>query len=424
MWPSIVIIVEVIMFDHIQIKSWRQFDCVDIEFDSKMTVLTGANSSGKTTILNALGKHFGWEVPLIRSPFKTKREIVREFLDEHWDESATNEQIQAPSNAVGWIKYADKHKCFLVEPKGEDTKFSLQLSGSRPIRGVHIPSHRSIPGYAPVAQISTSPPTKAKAVDNYRREVLNRYLGAQSRKTPGQALKETVMTLCLLAQEGGRVLGWNQAAETISQFEEVLNVLLPSEFGFRKFFVDLPELYISIDGEQLIAFDAISGGIASLIDIAYQIFMYSPLGEPYVAVIDEPENHLHPAMQRRLLPDLTRAFPMVQFVVATHNPFIISSSRDARVYALVFESGKVVSRFLDTETKAGTASEILRDVLGLRSTLPIWVEEEMNQIIERYLTEGLTPESVERMRQEMIKQGLENQIVDALVLWEGGKKKR
>ena len=38
----------------------------------------------------------------------------------------------------------------------------------------------------------------------------------------------------------------------------------------------------------------------------------------FAELIDEPEQHLHPGMQQRLLPALQRAFPLVQFIVATH----------------------------------------------------------------------------------------------------------
>ena len=43
------------MFTRLNIKEWRQFSDVDIVFHNHLTVLTGANGAGKTTILNILG---------------------------------------------------------------------------------------------------------------------------------------------------------------------------------------------------------------------------------------------------------------------------------------------------------------------------------------------------------------------------------
>jgi hypothetical protein len=44
----------------------------------------------------------------------------------------------------------------------------------------------------------------------------------------------------------------------------------------------------------------------------------------------------------------------------------------------------VISQKLDYANRAGTASEILREVLGLHSTLPQWVENDLSRIIGKY----------------------------------------
>ena len=46
---------------------------------------------------------------------------------------------------------------------------------------------------------------------------------------------------------------------------------------------------------------------------------------PGIVLIDEADLHLHPNWQRRVIGDLLKAFPKIQFVGTTHSPFVIQS---------------------------------------------------------------------------------------------------
>jgi hypothetical protein len=53
-----------------------------------------------------------------------------------------------------------------------------------------------------------------------------------------------------------------------------------------------------------------------------------------VLLIDEPELHLHPAMQERILPFLAKTFPRIQIIAATHSPIVLSSLENALIFDL------------------------------------------------------------------------------------------
>jgi predicted ATP-binding protein involved in virulence len=53
-----------------------------------------------------------------------------------------------------------------------------------------------------------------------------------------------------------------------------------------------------------------------------------------VVFIDEIDAHLHVSLQRKIFSFLDKAFPKVQFIVATHSPFVVSSVNDAVIYDL------------------------------------------------------------------------------------------
>ncbi|WP_106418193.1 AAA family ATPase [Salinicola tamaricis] len=55
-----------------------------------------------------------------------------------------------------------------------------------------------------------------------------------------------------------------------------------------------------------------------------------------VVMIDEIDLHLHPSWQQKILHDLRKTFPNVQFIVTTHSPQVLTSV-DARSIRIVGE---------------------------------------------------------------------------------------
>ena len=51
-----------------------------------------------------------------------------------------------------------------------------------------------------------------------------------------------------------------------------------------------------------------------------------------IVLIDEPEAHLHIKLQKKIMPILTKFFPRIQFVVATHSPFVLNSLSNTVIY--------------------------------------------------------------------------------------------
>ncbi|BCH63275.1 hypothetical protein RvVAT039_04910 [Agrobacterium vitis] len=220
------------------------------------------------------------------------------------------------------------------------------------------------------------------------------------------------------------------------EFVEALKKVLPETLGFIGISVRPPEVVlVTKSGEFLI--DAASGGVMTLIDLTWRLHMFSLNHENFVVTIDEPENHLHPTMQRTLMRRLLKAFPKAQFIIATHSPFMVSSVQDSYVYVLRYinqTSGKiedeqvmpshtsrVVSERLDTVNKAGNASEILRDVLGVSATIPEWVEEGLDQVVARYRDRDISVNTLKELRADLASLGYDEHYPTALAAITEGK---
>ena len=200
-------------------------------------------------------------------------------------------------------------------------------------------------------------------------------------------------------------------------FQEILRKVLPKILGFERLEIRTTEItFVCNEGNDDFLLETASGGVSALIDIAWQIYMFSTEENvDFTVVIDEVENHLHPTMQRSILQDLIFAFPNARFIVSTHSPLIIGSVKDSAVYALRYnENKKISSTYLDLTNKPKTAAEILDEVLGVSVTLPLWIEEHLKKIIKKFSTVEMTEERFSELRNDMASIGLERMMPFAI----------
>ena len=206
------------------------------------------------------------------------------------------------------------------------------------------------------------------------------------------------------------VVANENAKKLFEGYADILKIVLPPKLGFEGISVIVPEVMLCTKTGNF-PIDAVSGGISSIIDITWQLYMFADTSESFVAIIDEPENHLHPELQRNFLGNLIKAFPNVQFIVATHNPFMITAEKDSNVFVLNYsDNNKVFSCQLDYINRAGTSNAILRDVLGIDSTLPIWAEKTLNDIVTKYSRSALNNATLAALKQDLTEIGLSDYI--------------
>ena len=86
--------------------------------------------------------------------------------------------------------------------------------------------------------------------------------------------------------------------------------------------------------------------LSMIMELAYRSVLLNPKmdidddNQTGIVIIDEIDAHLHPKWQWRVIDSLKKCFPKVQFIIATHSPIVIASSKDARIIDLE-EKGKV-----------------------------------------------------------------------------------
>lgn len=140
-------------------------------------------------------------------------------------------------------------------------------------------------------------------------------------------------------------LAQKQMAEGI----QAINRLLPEGNSFNSI-DDNGRIWFNI-GAVKVSTIALSDGFRSVIalagDLVWRLIKSfpeskNPLLEEGVVLIDELDIHLHPTWQRQIAGQLRQTFPNIQFITATHSPFVAAGAgEDAVIYRFYKEEGNV-----------------------------------------------------------------------------------
>jgi hypothetical protein len=326
---------------------------------------------------------------------------------------------------IGLITYASGDRAILQVDEQDTLQYQVDLNGRQLVSGFKISSHRALPRYQAVKNLPVSG-IKPKDAFDYFADSLSTYQrgGGLHRngtyvENPIAPLKETLIGFAAFGADNVHMKAVPELVGLYEDFQDILRTLLPKEIGFQRLEVRSPEIVVvTLTGEFPI--DSASGGLMALIQTAWQIFLFIKAnGSEAVVLIDEPENHLHPSLQRDFLSNLVRTFDQTQFVIATHSPFIISSVKESRIYALRYVtrddgSSAVSASLVDLESKAGTASKILDEVLGVSVTIPIWAENELDEISSKLETSEISQSSLNELRSDLERAGLSQFFPEAV----------
>lgn len=125
---------------------------------------------------------------------------------------------------------------------------------------------------------------------------------------------------------------------------QAIEGMLP-EISSARYSTKLSTLVLKYENGERHTFSELSDGYRNIVavaaDLAIKAAMLNPqLAErslemtPGVVLIDELDLHLHPKWQRRVIGDLRRTFPMLQFICTTHSPQLIGQARPDEIIQL------------------------------------------------------------------------------------------
>lgn len=392
--------------DEIRLSNFRAFELFELQLEPGLTVLIGRNGAGKTTVLEGLAVALGaW---------------LRGFSSIREDHPIPKTAARISTSMHGDVPSTLTHYPVRVETKGE--VLGHQVDWARELRRwdgrtttaeasriEHIavfaerraaeakPIELPIVAYYGTGRLWVHKRDKKEGKGSLKSR-LQGYRAALEAASDQKGFEawmawreEDRLQRLARAADEGRPLTEVQSPELEAVSSAACGCL---EGALRIYYsVNHQELRVDFADGSSRSFDALSDGERNLIavaaDIAWRALQLNPhLGAEAparvvgVVLIDEVDLHLHPAWQRRVLDDLTRVFPGIQFVVTTHSPQVMSTAPPGSV-RLIDRDHKVhrVERTMGKDTNT-----ILEDIFGVPAR-PKWMQDKLD-LLARWLEEG------------------------------------
>jgi predicted ATP-binding protein involved in virulence len=325
----------------ITLKNFKGFEYREIPFSDRFNLLLGDNGSGKTAVLDALALilnsiFIGFDETEKRSPIKDEdvRQVFNYYDDEIRMEPNYPVLIEAQGEVMEYPVHWNKRRSG-SQSQTDDADWDLTAitAGFNPHVRQGNPVTLPVIAYYGTGRLWLRLENeKVEPIPPVSR--LHAYKDCLDPRSDEKELvrwmKEQELTKIQRKQPSGlyEAVLYEAVKKAITDCIEEYK-----EIGYD---VRHDSIMVKLNDEHWLPAYLCSDGyrnmIAMVADIAYRMAMLNPhLGSavtqktPGVVLIDEIDLHLHPKWQRRVVNDLKRAFPGVQFIATSHSPFIVQS---------------------------------------------------------------------------------------------------
>ncbi len=415
--------------DKLHLTNFKCFEDQSFAFHPNFNLIIGENASGKSSLLEAI-KHFAKSflfcVTKIDTTFIIKNDLIR-VKGQRFGEEIRMERILP-------VKLDSKFT-FMGEALGSDIQRQEELNSTTSI-SFHQPKkigdlteiiNKSV-RFGEVPRV-TMPLIAYYDITRHKMEKED-YIyrldgsglldgsGTWSPDDSGLAVYNSSMESGLPTKA---FLDWF-AEESWTEFEskkenlifgKVKNAIIQSIEGatYINFSPKNKEIVVGFNDDYLL-FSNLSDGQKSILlligDISRKMIQLNPhLGEKVleetdgIVLIDELDLHLHPKWQRKIIGDLTRTFPKIQFFATTHSPQVISSAPHDSLILLTNSSGEIeVSK--RNNSYGLNSNWILKHIMGDESR-PKEIQDKINEIEELINSDDLKDISKARSKLDELK---------------------
>jgi len=333
----------------------------------KVNILTGRNSGGKSTILRRI-----IEKPDIGITYEQSNEIKSKVRQHIRDLSRPD-----PQQINDWVTMIMNNldgKILFTSSENEARDLILEAKEKSPVKSYNLE--------ADIIQI-------VKALVSLTLKGDKPLLLSPKRRIPFETDANAMLKLDSEASSALSRLFYLQTQLPDSNERKVLDKIHASfnditgyEFDVQMLNVRHPpqiQLYFRRMGDPWIVAQNEGLGLTEVLSI----ILYSLDGSHPLLLIEEPENHLHPDLQRRLLSFLNSVEDR-QFILSTHSPVFLNPTMVDRIYFCKFSDGDI--KIDDNTNRAEALSQIgVLAIDNLTSDAVLITEGKTDQVVIDYI---------------------------------------
>ncbi|MEZ4959891.1 MAG: AAA family ATPase [Saprospiraceae bacterium] len=365
----------------LELKNFRGFEELVIDFpegESGLAVFVGVNGSGKTSVLEGIVSdlYFMYEsaytvdpengVGILGSNFKDIK-LGSTFFEN--DIYLINEgevfkivrRVDSVNKSAGWTSKITSPFIRNVKDKIDWKEKFKQRFQENPALILYYPTNRTVNNSPSLASNDLR---KIGQIDAFL-GVFKGEAGFEEFFEWFRSMEDIENEQRLYADDSYRHIALEAVRRSISIFlNEISNPRVQRQ--------PKEELIIEKNGQKLFFYNLSDGErmlVAMVGDIARRMSFLNPedpLSSPGIILIDEIEQHLHPGLQRTIIPNLRRTFPNIQFILTTHSPQVLSTLKKENVFIL--DNFQLVQ---DTpHTYGRDSNSILWDIFGVEKRPP------------------------------------------------------
>ena len=325
-----------IVLERVEIRNFKNFESLELDFTKpsslggNWTCIAGINGAGKTSILQAICLLLLGEDLIPELGGTRLRQMLRRTADGH------RENVELKADVSGG---SEPPTLFLpLSEKGVDSKKLWNHSRYAEMRGIWERLQKQLlVSFGVTRNISDYTDTRHSSLSHQVRCQMSLF-DPFTQITSPEVLLEEDDAYAPVRRTLFRLI---QAVLSPDELEVVgdgpFNTLRFTQAGIDVEAIDLP--------------DGFRSTVAWLTELCLAWHESAPPEETQdsdlakmtgIVLLDEIDLHLHPSLQRTLVPRLRKALPKVQFIVTTHSPLILSSFDQAELVVLdrAYEGGK------------------------------------------------------------------------------------